>query len=103
MTLIFPAFFFQYKCKKSEDDNYNYHPEVWLWGCYDGVCPEGTDPPTYNVLTFESPLPKYTEYGPLTWPLDKDQCYVAVLSRNTGRSPPPYDLICVGEEFIIPA
>ena len=99
---MFTTFLLQYECKESEEDEYNYHPAAWLWGCYDSVCPAGVEPPTYNILTFKDPLPAYTEKGPLRWPLKKDQCYVAALSRNTGRSPPPYDLICVGEEFIYP-
>ena len=89
----------QYKCKETSGDTYDYHPDAWLWGCYENIC-EG-EPPKYNTLVFEDPLPEYNEYGPHIWPLEKNQCYVALLSRNTGRSPPPYDLICEGLEFIL--
>jgi hypothetical protein len=92
------AFLLQYKCKKSDESTYNYHPTAWLFICYDGVC-QGP-PPTNGTLEFQEPFPEYTDYGPYEWPLVKGECYVALLSRNVGRSPPPYDLICVGEEFI---
>ena len=50
----------QYKCKDDDDADavYNYHPDTWLWNCYDGVC---TD--TLGTLVFEDPLPEYTESG----------------------------------------
>ena len=89
----------QYKCKENPEDTYNYHPDTWLWGCVDGVC-KG-EAPISNTLVFQEPLPEYTNFGPHTWPLEKNQCYVALLNRNKGRSPPPYDLVCEGVEFIV--
>ena len=89
----------QYKCKENPEGDYNYHPDVWQWICVDSVCTG--EPPVTGTLVFEDPLPAYTAYGPINWPLVPDQCYVPLLSRNVGRSPPPYDLICVGEEFTI--
>ena len=71
-----------------------------MWTCKDGPC-KGT-PPTSGTLVFESPIPEYNNYGPHNWPLEPGQCYVAVLSRNTGASPPPYNLVCEGVEFVTP-
>ena len=89
----------QYKCKDDEDAVYNYLPDIFLWNCFDHIC-TGT-PPSTGILVFENPLPDYTEYGPHTWPLDRDQCYIAVMNRNDGASPPPYDVICEGVEFTL--
>ena len=94
---IFP---FQYKCLDTPDGIYNYHPDAWLWTCYDKTCPPDAIP-TSGTLVFEDPLPAYNDYGLGQWPLDPDQCYVALLNRNVGRSPPPYDMVCEGDEFIM--
>jgi hypothetical protein len=94
-------FSLQYRCLEEGETEYAYHPDNFLWNCFDGICTGQS--PVDGELIFDDPMPTYTEFGPHQWPLDPDQCYVAVMNLNTGASPPPYDVKCVGEEFFLPS
>lgn len=88
-----------YKCLEDGNTVYNYHPDAWLWNCVDSICTG--EPPSTGIVVFEDPIPSYNDFGPHQWPLERDQCYVALMNRNDGFSPPPYDMICEGFEFIL--
>jgi hypothetical protein len=88
-----------YPCKQDGELTYNYHPTMWLWSCYDGACVDGQEKYS-NTLVFNDTLPAYTDLGPHQWPLPSG-CYVAILNRNYGLSPPPYDIIIEGQEFFV--
>ena len=88
-----------YPCLPENTTTYNYHPTIWLWTCYSAPCSDG-NLAFQNDLTFNSTLPSYTNYGPHTWPLPPG-CYVTILNRNYGLSPPPYDIVIEGEPFYI--
>ena len=88
-----------YACKNESNPTYNYHPTIWLWTCYDAKCQTGEEMYA-STLVFNNTLPVYTEFGPHEWPLPPG-CYVAVLNRNYGLSPPPYDIVIEGSEFYV--
>jgi hypothetical protein len=88
-----------YPCKGNAT-TYNYHPTMWLWTCFDKPCTAETALTQGELVFNKDTLPGYTEFGPHTYPLPPG-CYVTILNRNFGLSPPPYDIVIEGEEFYV--
>jgi len=89
---------------------FNREPKTWAYTCYDqdigrgkGRCARG---PAIgqNAFTFaDETAPAFTIQGiykPLSELVaDRPGCYVALLNRYEGYSPPPYYNLCVSKEF----
>jgi len=89
-----------YECIPDGLDEFKYHPNIWLWTCYDSVCANDEDN-SQGTVVFNDNLPTYTQYGLHSYPIEPG-CYVAVLNRNEGFSPPPYYTVVIGGEFTVP-
>lgn len=97
-----------YPCgEKDTSLPFTVEPDTWAYTCYEGMCRDDEETFANGTIVFQdSTMPLWGRQGIHRSIAELEAagggCYVVLLNKMAGFSPPPYYNLCMGNEFTLP-